>query len=102
MLLPPPCLKGKQDLSSDIALEQADYRSLVISLNACFVLDLAVLPPEELKKVFSAPFENTQRSVFNFPFYIFTFSKDVFCQGRYFSLRMEVCFCDSHQGEVCS
>lgn len=32
------------------AWEQADYRSLVISLNACFVLNLAVLPPKMLKK----------------------------------------------------
>lgn len=44
------CMKGKQDLPSVIGLEQADYRSLVISLDTCFVLNLAVLPPEELKK----------------------------------------------------
>lgn len=66
MLLPPPCMKGKQDLSSDIALEQADYRSLVILLDACFVLDLPVLPPKELKKIFSAPLDYTQRSSFDF------------------------------------
>ena len=80
MLLPPPCMKGKQDLSSDIALEQADYRSLVILLDACFVLNLSVLPPKELKKS-SQLLLTTHRglpltSVSLFPFHIFTFSKD--------------------------
>lgn len=92
MLLPPPCMKGKQDLSSDIALEQADYRSLVILLDACFVLDLPVLPPKELKKS-SQLLLTTHRglpltSVSLFPFHNFTFSKDASWIGKYSSLGM--------------
>lgn len=99
-LLPPPCMKGKQDLSCSIALEQTDYRSLVILLDACFVLDL-VLPPRELKKS-SQLLLMTHRglpltSVSLFPFHFFHFLKRCFLNSKVLFIGdgREVRFCDS-------
>lgn len=59
MLLPPPCMKGKQDFSSDIALEQADYISLVILmlvLSSTYQFSL----PKSLKSLLSSSWLHTE------------------------------------------